>query len=151
MFDRNDALHWNDLNWALKAFWLATNGFVNIASLKLDIERTVFSVSVWNHVSFSKLHNVLPIILFLLLLRNPNNERMVSNVDWTATFEERNSDKFATFVTLKRWYRIRIIQSIRLLKKSNTVDTPYLAIEMKAGTTEKVKESTAECQKLLSL
>lgn len=41
-------------------------------------------------------------------------------------------------------------------KKSNTVDTPYLAIEMKAETTDEEEEveeeeSTAGCQKVLSL
>lgn len=49
-----------------------------------------------------------------------------------------------------------MLQSIRLLKKkSNTVDTPYLAIEMKAETTDEEEveeeESTAGCQKVLSL
>ena len=65
-------------------------------------------------------------------------------------YKMSNFDRFA-FGTLRRWHRIRMLQSIRLKKKkSNTVDTPYLAIEMKAGTTDK-EESTAECQKGLSL
>lgn len=118
-------MHWIGMIWAERSFWIRSWSILfYITCQRLYIERTAFSVCVC--------------VFFMEIMWGFKDSQSTTskfiycfselwNNAWCpilTEFEERNPDKSANIGTLMRWHRTRILRSIRLFKKSNTVDTP---------------------------
>lgn len=142
MLDRKVMLHWNDLDW--NELWFATNGCVSSTSQNMSIEHTVFSVLIWKHVSYQSYTTCHRWFCpYCVEIRHNKRCPLLTEPHPSG----RETRQVCYFSTLRRRYRIWILHSIRLLKKSNTVDTTYLVIEMRSRNHRQRTESTAECQK----